>query len=168
MSQPKQNCRNTTPSLTKEYRREYARRRRQNIGNDKVNTENRKSYHRKIAALLTIQEQELPDPENKVLGFVVSRMLRNAKHRALKLGIEFNLTKDDLVFPDVCPISLRPMRLGVLGKDSRDSYSLDRIDNSKGYTKDNVRVISKEANATKGAFDIAYFERLIAYMKGEL
>ena len=79
------------------------------------------------------------------------RMHQRAKQRAKRLGREFTLQFEDVVIPDVCPV------LGIQlvvhkGKSGAfpDSPSLDRIDNSKGYTKDNVRVISQRANQMKG------------------
>lgn len=80
------------------------------------------------------------------------KMHQRAKRRAAASGLEFTLTFDDIVIPDYCPI------LGVYlnvnsGKSGAytNSPSLDRIDNTKGYTKDNIQVISQLANAMKGA-----------------
>ena len=80
------------------------------------------------------------------------RMYRRAKSRAKEKGIEFTLTKDDILIPEVCPIL--GIRLEVYtGKSGGKpgSPSLDRIDNSKGYTKGNVQVISHLANVMKAS-----------------
>ena len=72
-----------------------------------------------------------------------------ARRRATTKQIEFNLTEEDIAIPEHCPIlglKLQPVR-GVTGRDS--SPSLDRIDNSRGYVKGNVAVISFRANTLK-------------------
>lgn len=155
-------------SLSKEYRKEASKRRRQNVGADQINYENRKYYHKKVTELLAIQNQNLPDPTNKLRKFVVSRMFRAAKWRAKRDNLEFSITEDDIILPECCPISGIQLKLSVLGPDSRASYSLDRIDNSKGYVKSNIRVISKEANSIKSSKSLEFFERLVSYMKGEV
>lgn len=74
----------------------------------------------------------------------------SAKNRAARKGLEFNLELSDIVIPDVCPLLEVPFQFGT--KDSYDySPSLDRIDNSKGYIKGNVQVISMKANAMKNS-----------------
>ena len=91
------------------------------------------------------------------------RMWQRAKGRAKRLGREFDLTPDDIVIPDVCPIL--GLRLVVhKGRPGAfaDSPSLDRVDNSRGYTKDNVRVISQRANQMKGD---ASEEELVVFAK---
>ena len=67
---------------------------------------------------------------------------------AKKRGIPFELNQDDVIVPDKCPI------LGIdlkktQGPIARNSPSVDRIDNSKGYIKGNVQVISYRANTMK-------------------
>ena len=77
------------------------------------------------------------------------KLLYAARRRATTRQIEFDLTEEDIVIPEYCPIlglKLQPVR-GVTGRDS--SPSLDRIDNSKGYVKGNVAVISFRANTLK-------------------
>lgn len=97
-------------------------------------------------------------------------MLRQAKYRAKKKGLEFNLTLDDILpIPEYCPI------LGVkleraFGKDLNiftniTSPSLDRIGNTKGYTKDNVCVISMRANYMKRDMSFEEIEKLYFWMK---
>jgi len=72
------------------------------------------------------------------------RLLQAAKSRAKLLGLEFNLTIDDIKIPILCPILKQPL----LPK-TRYSPSLDRINSNKGYIKGNVWVISKKANVMK-------------------
>lgn len=81
-------------------------------------------------------------------------LLERIRSKCRKESIEFNLTIDDLVIPDRCPILGMPLRFGVKRNQSyrgpaEDSPSVDRIDPSKGYTKGNVVVISWRANRIK-------------------
>lgn len=46
--------------------------------------------------------------------------------------------------------------------------TLDRIDNSKGYVKGNVRVVSYRANTLKGDASLAEMQAVLKYMAGEL
>lgn len=82
-------------------------------------------------------------------NFKERTMLSGARSRATRKGLEFNITLEDIVIPDVCPILESPI---VVTNKKRmwDSASLDRVDNSKGYVKGNVRVISYLANHIKG------------------
>lgn len=73
----------------------------------------------------------------------IKYLLKYAKARATKKGLEFNLVESDIVIPDLCPIMKQPMT------SKRYRPSIDRIDPSKGYTKDNIRVISSLANSMK-------------------
>lgn len=77
-------------------------------------------------------------------------MLQKAKTRAQKRGLEFNIDESDIVIPEVCPILEVPLIIGTKG-DYEYSPSLDRIDNTKGYVKGNVQVISKKANSMKNS-----------------
>lgn len=76
------------------------------------------------------------------------KMLTSAKKRALEKGIIFDLTLDDILIPEYCPIlKIRLEKKG--GSPTPNSPSLDRFDPKKGYTKDNVWVISFKANCMK-------------------
>jgi len=68
------------------------------------------------------------------------------------------------MIPDVCPILLVPLEK----YNKNRAPSLDRIDNSKGYIKGNVRVISNRANIMKGDMSLEDIERLLAYTKREI
>jgi hypothetical protein len=71
-----------------------------------------------------------------------------AKHRAKAKGIEFNIELSDIVIPEICPVLGIPLKTTIDG--NRDlSPSLDRIDNTKGYIKGNIQIMSFKANNMK-------------------
>ena len=75
------------------------------------------------------------------------RMLREAKRRSKKRNIYFNITVNDFKIGNECPILGMPFEVG---RDNwQNSPSLDRIDNRRGYEKDNVIVVSMMANSIK-------------------
>jgi len=77
------------------------------------------------------------------------KMLSGAKKRALRKGIPFDISLDDIVIPDKCPVLGIELRKSTDGKPHPESPSLDRIVPSLGYTKGNVEVISLRANSIK-------------------
>ena len=82
-------------------------------------------------------------------------LLLSAKHRAAATGREFDLVIEDITIPDICPALGTPMK----------SPSIDRKDNNKGYTKDNIMVISRRANVIKSDATIEELEAILRYMK---
>lgn len=75
-------------------------------------------------------------------------LLQNAKGRARRGKIPFDLTAADVTVPETCPILGIPLRIGE-GSASPNSPSLDRIDPQRGYVRGNVLVISHRANTIK-------------------
>jgi hypothetical protein len=90
---------------------------------------------RKAAAKRRTERPELP-------------LFYGARHRAKRDGIEFNITIEDIVIPDRCPLLGVEFKNGA-GKPHPNSPSLDKIDPSGGYTRGNVWVISYRANQIK-------------------
>lgn len=71
------------------------------------------------------------------------------RHYAKRRGITFDLTADDLVIPEICPVLGIPIFFQE-GNGPRDnSPSIDRVRPELGYTKGNVVVISFKANRIK-------------------
>ncbi len=94
-------------------------------------------------------------------------MLADARKRAKKKNLEFDLVIEDLSIQEFCPILGIP--LFVAGeKRTNNSPSLDRIDNSRGYTKDNVFVISFRANALKSDATLEELKAIVKYMEEHL
>ena len=80
-------------------------------------------------------------------------LVNTSKSNARIKNLEFSLESQDLIpLPAVCPVLKIPLQYYVLVDEEFNvdqKPSLDRIDNSKGYTKDNVQVISWRANRLK-------------------
>ena len=94
------------------------------------------------------------------------KLLQGAAERAKKNNIEINITIEDIVIPEICPVLGIPLQINSGGKRAASgSPSLDRIDSSKGYVKGNVQVISHRANAIKNDGTIEEHQKLIDYMK---
>lgn len=74
--------------------------------------------------------------------------LRRARNGAKLKNLEFNLTEDDIIVPETCPVLGIPL-IANGGLNAYTNPSLDRIDNSLGYIKGNVIVISDRANRLK-------------------
>lgn len=77
-------------------------------------------------------------------------LLNSARSRAKERGLDFDLTKKDITIPDMCPLLEIPIMV-MGGKVTANSPSIDRVNNSKGYVKDNVMVISHQANTCKNS-----------------
>lgn len=73
------------------------------------------------------------------------------KCRSKKIGVPFNLKKEDVEIPELCPVFGLPLKfnVGCGYKDTGFSPSVDRIIPELGYIKGNIQVISKKANAMK-------------------
>lgn len=74
-------------------------------------------------------------------------LFNKARARCNHSGVEFAITKEDIIIPDNCPL----LGIPISQYSNNIDYvpSLDRIDNSKGYIKGNIWVISFLANRMK-------------------
>ena len=84
-----------------------------------------------------------------------------ARKRAENSNLDFSLVVEDIVIPSVCPYLGVPLVLN--GGDT--SPSIDRIDNTKGYSKDNIEIISFKANRMKNTASV---QELIRFSKSVL
>ena len=92
-------------------------------------------------------------------------MLRRAATRARSNGMEFSLKAEDITpLPEFCPVFGTRLRLRAKSQDP-NAYSLDRIDNSKGYVKGNVAVMSYRANRLKNDGTAQEHEAIAAWIR---
>lgn len=118
----------------------------------------RKTYDQNFRTLIYTQKRE-----SRLRNFIHT-MWKAAKKRAAERGLEFNIEESDIIIPEICPILEVPFQFGT--RNNYDySPSLDRIDNTKGYIKGNIQVISKKANTMKNS---ATLEELQMFCKNVL
>lgn len=112
----------------------------------------RKEYYEKNKHILN----NLPKPK---------ALFKSAQARAKRKGLEFSIKVEDVVIPEFCPV-FPHIQLSTENKTLLDnSATIDRIDSTKGYTKDNIRVISWRANNIKSFGTREEHELIAKYMK---
>jgi len=104
------------------------------------------------------------DVTKKDLKILYNQLKTGAKKR----NINFNLSMSDLnnlSFPLTCPILNIPLTFNN-GNAKDNSYSIDRIDSSKGYVIDNIIVVSNKVNKLKSNATILELKQIADfYMK---
>ncbi len=101
---------------------------------------------------------QTPDPDIVLCGLPT---------RSAEKGVPFDITLEDLVFPDVCPVLGIPL-ITRSGRFSDNSPSLDRIVPEKGYVKGNVQIMSYRANRIKCHASLAELKAIVAFMERQL
>jgi len=91
-------------------------------------------------------------------------LYKNIKSRCKRIGKEFSIELEDITIPEKCPV------FGFdLKREDRQTWmcapSVDRIDNSKGYIKGNVTVVSRRANILKNDATLEELEQLFNYYR---
>ena len=140
-----------------------------NISKEKKEEYNKKRKEKYDANVDDVRTKRLAYMENWRRTFPEKVLYSQAKIRAERKGLEFDLELSDIVIPELCPILERP--IVCMGK-TWFSPSLDRIDVSKGYIKSNVRVISDLANTMKNSanFDLLrkFSKNIITYIGDDI
>jgi hypothetical protein len=92
-------------------------------------------------------------------------MLNSCRRVAKQQGIPFDLTVEDIVIPECCPVLGVPLEKGRKQR-SWNSPSLDRIIPERGYVRGNVIVVSWRVNRIKADASIRELELIAAFYKG--
>ena len=92
-----------------------------------------------------------------------------AKRRSSAKKIPFDISHEDIVIPNRCPILGIELEVNK-AKDGRkgpkpNSPSLDKLIPSKGYVKGNIAVISHKANLMKSNGSLEEIEAIIKWME---
>jgi len=88
----------------------------------------------------------------------------NASRRAKRSGVEFTIVPDDIKIPETCPLLGIKLHAGI-GKHLAESPSLDRFDSTKGYTQENIWVISFRANSWKSNFTLTELKKMVIILE---
>ena len=91
------------------------------------------------------------------------KMFLNARARSKHKNMEFTITKEDIIIPEVCPLLGIEIKTGA--KDRNHSPSIDRKDSKKGYTPNNIWVVSSRANTLKNDASLQELELLLENLK---
>jgi hypothetical protein len=85
----------------------------------------------------------------------IKYILTRTRFRAKKHKLDFTIDETDINIPDTCPVLGIPIYtindLHLKRGPKFNSLSIDRIDNSKGYIKGNIRIMSHKANVMKNS-----------------
>lgn len=139
----------------KERAKEWSRKYREN-NRDAVNATNNAWYNAKPEG----ERQEYA--KSKYYKDLARTMLHNAKQRAKKNGIPFDLTIDDIIITDTCPVLGVPFEWGIGNNDF--SPTVDRMIPELGYVKGNIKVISNIANRIKSNATSTQVEKVLKYL----
>lgn len=114
--------------------------------------------------------------EDRIKGY----MIRNVKYSSKRRNLDFDLDYTDIKLPVYCPLlniklnynNQKHHKILNLGDNYEDlsfndisRATVDRIDNTKGYVKGNIIILSRLANAMKNE---ASFEQLETFSKNIL
>ena len=80
-------------------------------------------------------------------------------------GNNFSSSKNIDYFNDFSDGDLNGAQFEDDGKQNKKSYSIDRLDPTKGYMKDNILVVSWRWNCMKKDTPLNYMMRFCLYMK---
>jgi hypothetical protein len=120
---------------------------------------NRAEYNEKNAAKLKEYDT------NRMLNRPEYFLFSSARGRARKYKVDFTITEQDikelLDKTLICPLRKVPFERGSNHKASPNSVSVDRIESSKGYTKDNIQLISYKANLIKNTSNLEIFRKIV-------
>ncbi len=97
----------------------------------------------------------------KTTRLIPSGQFSAAKYGAKKRGLAFTIDQDDVPIPEICPALGIPLDWS----DYDHTPSIDRVDNTLGYTPGNVAVISRRANGIKRDASVDELKSIVAYME---
>lgn len=105
--------------------------------------------------------------ENNPKSLWVIRAVNRAKRRAKAKGVPCTLTTKTIfhLVPDKCPVYNTPFVFAGNEVALDTSPSVDRIDPKKGYTPENIVIISVKANRIKSAYNSSDLMKVALWLK---
>lgn len=79
--------------------------------------------------------------------------------------MEFSLEVEDIVVPSHCPVLGIELNTLATRAGLDHAPTVDRLDNTRGYVKDNICIISFRANAIKRDATLAELEAIVKYVR---
>jgi hypothetical protein len=100
----------------------------------------------------------------------IKQIYNQLKASAKSRNIPFDLTPLDLYnisYPLTCPVLGIPLKFNR-GSQQDNSYSIDRKDSSKGYSIDNIIVISWRANKLKSDASMDEIKKIFEFYNNNI
>jgi hypothetical protein len=110
---------------------------------------------------------------SRTVSSYLKHLIVQSKSVRKKQGYDYELTIDDLlqIYDNQdgrCAITGAFMFWKKNAVEMRDiNMSIDRKDNNKGYTKDNVQLVCYRINMLRGGMDLDRFKEIISWIRGE-
>lgn len=94
-------------------------------------------------------------------------LLRIIKKRASDKGLAFDLKHDKIIWPTHCPVFGTQLVYGQRAEKGAwaNGASVDRINPLKGYTLDNIVVMSWRANRIKSDATVEDLEKIVSFLR---
>jgi hypothetical protein len=138
----------------------------------KANTEKIKEYNRTYRLrpeALTQKRKRIEDSLISDESYRIRYLLIGARNRAAKRGMDFDSGLLEALLraglPVLCPCCNLKIDYANLSRTNGKQPSLDRMDNKKGYTVANVKIICFRCNILKNAATITDIKNILAYME---
>lgn len=114
----------------------------------------------------TSRKQKIKNNPDNHIKITINTLFTSTKTRSKEKDLEHSLTKKDIeqMFCNYCPILGYKFEF-FKGAFYPYSASIDRLDSSKGYTKENCKIISFKANELKNNGTIQQIKYIIDYME---
>lgn len=105
------------------------------------------------------------NPAFKGIKDIPLSWLKEYKRNAVKRKLEWNLSIEDVIEvyekqDKKCALTGTKLTFGRIRYRIETNASIDRIDNSKGYSKDNIQIVLKSVNIIRGTMSIDDFVNL--------
>lgn len=95
-----------------------------------------------------------------------TRLLTSIRSKCNKYDLPFDLTIEDLIIPEYCPVLNIKLSFGGSDNNRDDSPSVDRIIPKLGYVKGNIIVVSYRANRIKNDATVDELMTIAQFYKG--
>jgi len=156
---PRSKCKTCQNSINKAWRDRHPEHSKLRYERDKDRMLTRSRLWRKTHA-----EQVRTAARNKYANNIPEILLRASKVRAKLKGREHTITLSDIKIPEKCPVLGIPIYYKPTGGlPNPNSPTIDRINNNKGYTPDNIVIVSRRANVLKNDATMDELRRIIDF-----
>ena len=124
----------------------------------------RQKHYNRDRTRITAEKLRLTDPELLWVRNVYSSMQCRVRKKNLPCNVDRDYLYELAKKTKTCEVLRIPLVYGNRGKQY-NSPSIDRTEPAKGYTKDNIVIISDQGNTWKSNMSVKDCEKVLAYLK---